>query len=186
MLSTLLITAALAAPAIASTSDAAVRTLDLALHVGPTRLCAVNTTDAPLALVLQGRGDTRREVVVVPAHSSFDVHFAPSVLRNLEVSVVSRSADGLVRSTPFSAEALGNRSGDWIWFDVERSKVSAWIHDGKQLHGIDEHGRSTGASEDANNAPTAPAALHVPVITPHDGTIRETPPRVDRVQLPPV
>jgi len=186
MFSTLLVTAALAAPAIASLPDAAVRTLELAVHVGPTRLCAVNTTDAPLALVLQGRGDTRREVVVVPAHASFDVHFAPNVLRDLELTVVSRTESGLVQSKRFAADALRNRSSSWLWFDVESSNVSCWLNDGKQLQSIYERGRATGEAEDANGAPMAPAALHAPVITPHDGTIRETPPRIDRAPLPPV
>ncbi len=156
---------------------------ELGLHVSATSLSAVNTSDAPIVLVVRGRADARESRVVIPAHGRFDTRFTPGTLRDLELVVLSRRENGLRRSEAFALEALRDRGFDALWFDVEPAKVSAWVREGERFDGIDNQGRLNGGQ---THGRSAPAALHVPVITPNDGQPRETPPRLDRKPLPPV
>jgi hypothetical protein len=156
---------------------------ELGLHVSATSLSAVNTADEPVLLLLRGRADARESRVVIPARGRFDARFTPATLRDLELVVVTRGEHGLRRSESFELEALRDRAHDALWFDVEPAKVSAWVREADRFHGIDHQGRNNGESTQSRSAP---AALHVPVITPADGQSRETPPRLERRPLPPV
>lgn len=183
----LLVCAACIAPALGSALPAAAshaeRTFELAFTVGATHLSAVNSSDAAVALVLQGRADTRREIVVIPAGGRIDARFAPSLLRELELIVVSRGELGPIRSAPFALDALRERAFEACWLDLEPAGVSAWVRSPEAFKGIDSRGRDNGASTGASNVL---APIHVPVITPHDGRGVELPPRLERHALPPV
>lgn len=183
----LLVCAAIVSPALGSSfPDAtrpAERSFELALAVGATHLSAVNSSDSPIALLFQGRSDTRREVLVIPAGGRIDSHFAPSLLRELDLVVLARGDEGPIRSAPYSLDALRQRAFEGCWFDLEASGVSAWIGGPSEFNGIDTRGRDNGASAGSANAV---APRHVPVITPHDGRGVELPPRLERRPLPPV
>lgn len=183
----LLASAACIAPALGSslpdTASPAERSFELAFTVGATHLSALNSSASPIALVLQGRVDTRREIVVIPAGGRIDARFAPSLLRELELVVVARGEQGTIRSAPFALEALRERAFEACWLDLEPAGVSAWVRGPQQFNGIDTLGRDNGASAGSSNVL---APRHVPVITPHDGRGIELPPRLERHALPPV
>jgi hypothetical protein len=164
-------------------AEAADSAYELGLHVSATSLSAVNTSDAPIVLVLRGRADARESRVVIPARGRFDTRFTPGTLRDLELIVVTRRENHLRRSEAFALDALRDRGYDALWFDFEPAKVSAWAREGERFDGIDHQGRLNG---EPTHGRSAPAALHVPVITPNDGQPRETPPRLERLPLPPV
>lgn len=167
----------------ADAPNPAERSFELALSLGATHLSVVNSSDAPVALMLQGRSDTRREVLVIPAGGRIDSHFAPGALRGLELVVLARGVEGRIRSAPFELDALRERGFEACWFDLEPAGVSAWVRGRSEFDGIDRHGRDNGASAGCANAV---APRHVPVITPHDGRGVELPPRLERRPLPPV
>ncbi len=179
--------ALLAAPALALATLAAQgspeRTFELSLSISSTQLCAVNHGDAPLALLFSGADDARREQLVIPAGARVEARFAPAVLHGVEFVVAARNECGPVRSERYSLDALRARGAGELWFDVERCGVSGWVRRAQWLHGVDTLGHDNGQSSPSSNL-TAPR--HVPVITPHDGQIRQAPPRLERKPLPPV
>lgn len=158
------------------------RSFELSLSVSSTHWSAVNHGETPLALLLSGADDTRREQIVIPAGARFDARFAPAVLRGLELTVAGRNDCGPVRSERYSLDALRARGVGELWFDLDNCGVSAWVRRTEWLHGVDTLGDDNGKTSPPSNL-TAP---HVPVITPHDGQIRQAPPRLERKPLPPV
>lgn len=162
--------------------EPAERSFELSLSLSSTHLCALNHGDAPLVLLFSGADDARREQLVIPAGARIEARFAPAVLRGLEFVVAGRNGCGPVRSERYSLDALRARGAGELWFDLESCGVSAWVRRADWLHGVDALGHDNGRTSPPSNL-TAP---HVPVITPHDGQIRQAPPRLERKPLPPV
>lgn len=186
MLSTLLVAAALCAPVERAIDPTAQHDLDLALKVESTHLVAVNPTPRPIALVLSDRDHGRRAVLIVPAGAQVETHFAPSALQGLSVSIATRDDAGLCATGSYSLEALRDRTHDFVWFDAHDEQVHAWVWSRGKFVLVDEHARETSGDGASLCAPPLPPAMHVPVITPHDGQRGDIAPHLAKKPLPPV
>lgn len=179
--------AVLAAPALAlpliATSAGAQRDFELELTLEGAHLRAHNLGATPIALLFTSPSDARRAQLVIPAGATLETHFAPHVVRGLEFVVAGRNDCGPLRSVAFDLDTLRARSGGAVWFDLEHCGVSAWVRGERVFTGIDSFGLDNGEKAEPSNVS---APRHVPVITPQDGRLRQTPPRLERLSLPPV
>ena len=176
MLSTLLVAAALCSlPAEPPAPDAV-----LAVRVTATRFVASNPTDRP-ELVLFTDGDRGHQAaLVVPPRSTVDLRFPSSLLAQVEMQLVAPDPCGSQATAPVSLAQLASSGRDAL-FDLSGGHAHVWLRGARRYELLEA--RPEGAN--APHALCAPAASHVPVVTPYDGRRGDLPPRLEK-PLPPL
>jgi hypothetical protein len=183
MLTTLLAAAALAVLDSEATMPA--RELELAVRVTATRFVAFNPTEHPELVRLVDTAHGRRADVIVPAGGTVDYSFAAGTLDGLEMTVISRDAQGVVQSAAWSLAELSATNGEMVWFDAPHDHSHAWLHGPRGFVLLENRAEADGRSAHGQCGAPNPLTTHVPVITPYDGHKGDMPPRLER-KLPPL
>jgi hypothetical protein len=160
-------------------------TLELLARVNETRLVALNPSTRPQLLVFSHRHGGAPTQVVVPAGGHLQYDFPHGTLNGLELELVARGEHGLRSSGELSLTGLVHGEFDLIWMETVDGSVHTWgqLPTGSAL---------VPPQRDSDSgflnlpAPSAPAAPHVPVITPIDKPKGDLPPRIEPEPLPPV
>ncbi len=177
MLSLLLAASALPAPL------APAPTLDFALSVGPRSLRAQNTSFVPELVLLRDPRTGRETRFVLPPQRKLELRFPAGAIDGLELRVVTRDAQGPRLGACWSIDLL-RTAGDSVGFDLDTHPFHAWAFGPRGTSVLTSNDLPASGSPAPLCAPPTPP--HVPVITPHDGTRKDLPPRLEIKPLPPI
>jgi len=171
------------------------RAIDVTLQATDTHFVAENNSNGSALLFFGNEEFGHVSIQRLNAGEAMIIPFARGTADELSVEVVTFDGENWSNTGALSLEAIRMAEQHALWIEVVSGHAIGWMESGRELqHAVPTTGllpkafvRSTSGLHDYSD-PTlsAPAATHVPAITPAGDKRGNTPPVIDEKPLPPV